>query len=441
MEGKAVGILFLVIAVLVGGFWHIQDRKSPDRFTFVDRIQAFIETEFSNDYSYDEYDFDYYDDDYGSYEEDYGDEDDAYEYYDSDDYEYDWLTPGEYLVYQLSSVYDRGEQDSSNDDLMEYLWYYHRLGDEWAYPNLFFLQYTSSPEQYISSRVYGDAIWLHGYTDTLDALVGLDGIAELIEPDWKGFLSEDGTYSVNYQILRADRGSDVVASVYNLETDTETEVLMSAEALGIDLGFAEPFAVSNDGILYAREVFEGEGSFINGFWIADTNTGEIKTLSSLDALDIVAHFDNTLNVEAGKMLVATAEYGTNEFGPGVTFNPPSALHLIDIETDTVQTILENDTFAYLFPQLSEDATAFAYQYGYNEDVWIAGIGENITNSNHRISGSLLDWVGNHIVVDRDGELLVFNLLTEELVSLDRSRGAYSDPDFQRIEYLGVISVE
>lgn len=75
---------------------------------------------------------------------------------------------------------------------------------------------------------------------------------------------------------------------------------------------------------------------------------------------------------------------------------------------------------------------------------VLSIGEKIINDDSQclMSGKVVDLVGSFLVVNRDGELLIYDLKTEKITSLARNIGDLAiDPDNQTVEYIGSIKID
>lgn len=76
-------------------------------------------------------------------------------------------------------------------------------------------------------------------------------------------------------------------------------------------------------------------------------------------------------------------------------------------------------------------------------VQVLSVGEKIINDDSQclMSGKVIDWIGDTLVVDRYGELVLYDLTTKKITSLTRNIGESWDPDYQIVAYIGTITID
>ena len=288
------------------------------------------------------------------------------------------------------------------------------------------------------SETTGTWVHVHRYFADADALVEIDGtVARELE---KGMVaSSDGSIRVFYELTFENRAASVDMQVYSGAPTADAPLvdrLLDPAELGITLGYAAPFLVSDDGnSVYLRQIFEGEGCNINGLWRLDVTTGELEALDVLEDLDIVDFSINPTTeqlIGVGYQLVDDPE----AIGPSCgKADGTRTIYLVDLKTGEQQVLVQDDELVYYRPMLSDDGTQYATQIDGSESIWIGSVGST-QGLSETVVGYLEDWVGDTLVFNWGGELKFVNLKTSKGMTLGKENGPYDTA-----EYVGTITVE
>ncbi|HBR80456.1 MAG: hypothetical protein UX09_C0001G0054 [Candidatus Uhrbacteria bacterium GW2011_GWE2_45_35] len=81
--------------------------------------------------------------------------------------------------------------------------------------------------------------------------------------------------------------------------------------------------------------------------------------------------------------------------------------------------------------------------GIQDCVRVLSVGQELVEDNETqclMSGKVVDWVDDLLIVKRDGELVLYDLTTKMTIILDRDICESWDPDYQIIDYIGTIKI-
>jgi len=82
--------------------------------------------------------------------------------------------------------------------------------------------------------------------------------------------------------------------------------------------------------------------------------------------------------------------------------------------------------------------------GVQDCIRVLSVGRVLITDNEMqclMSGKVIDWVEDILVVKRDEELALYNLTAKKIVVLDENIGESWDPDYQFVEYIGTIKID
>lgn len=211
---------------------------------------------------------------------------------------------------------------------------------------------------------------------------------------------------------------------YSIDLKDLGEFLSSAD------GYLTPVAVAEDkSAIYLGRRVETE-SYVAGLWRLDVATGAITEIEYVRENAIYQYDINPTSRQLiGTSFVPPENLGADPSGP-------SSVHLVDLtsgagsafEESGKETVFEN-------PMLSEDKPRFSFY----ESGGGAGSGRTVVlsadmgryGSGWEIDGVVRDWFGDTMVVDRDGNLFLYDLATKVETQLTHETDA-------TVEYLGVV---
>ncbi len=350
------------------------------------------------------------------------------------------VEPGAYVLYQTSRIVDRGAMDWANDDVDQTDIYARKIGSTEAR----LLTSIKADESFGGStwaEVVGQQVLVHRYTASGDAWVDLDGSVQTLEnSDSARIASRNGRVWVDYSLAYANRTAAVSFNVQNgNQLDNNKNVVsfdLDPAELGIDMGYAEPFLVSDDGkTIYIRQICECDAIGLNGLWAFDVETQKLTKVSYVIENHIYEYQINTAtNQLIGVSYIAPDNLGAEPTGP-------SAVHLVDMKTGQGRVIFTDGDFVFGHSFLSPDGSSYASDYRDNV-VRVRKVDANKSNADTVVSGYVLDWVDDTLIVDRDGEIIFYDLLKDSVVSLAQTiGGSYADPDRVVVRYVGLIEIE
>lgn len=261
--------------------------------------------------------------------------------------------------------------------------------------------------------------------------------------------SVDGRTSVDYTLMRENRAATLTMDIGGTDTARIQEIVdaggttgpveIDPAELGITLGYAEPFLVSDDGNrVYLRQVFEGEGCDINGLWRYNVMTGDLETIDILKELDIHGMNDYSINPKTEQLIGVGYKLIDDPEAVGPSCGKPDGvrtLYLIDLKTGASQVLLQDEDDVYYRPMLSDGGSGYAFQLTGSESVWMGTV-DSSQAPQEAVLGYLYDWFGNTLVVDYGNELILYDRLNGNKQVLGQDEG----PDAQ-IDYVGTIIVK
>ncbi len=340
------------------------------------------------------------------------------------------VSGADYLVFSTYRVVDRGPKDWANDDKLEYGYYRYPLtggrpeliaqvtadngkglGSPWMRPlspdTLLFVRRNSGADDFVWIDVAGRELPRPLPPDDS----GVDGLP-----------SPDGS-----RVAYVDPAKRSVTVL------TAGSLLQTFDIKGAaDVGFWSPLSWSPDGRrLYLKPVFEG-GGFVSGLWVIDlerSEAAEIKAFRRLGLVDV--DIDPRLGLGVGVTFRGD--------GLGTDIAGPSKVHLVDLETGADKVLLSDDSLVFRGPLLSPDGRRLAFSYAGDEsDVWLMDIDSAL--SSLLVSGRALAWTpdSRSLVVSRNDEIQLVEADSRSITTVARRVGKYYDPDFQGLEFIGLV---
>lgn len=329
------------------------------------------------------------------------------------------LQKGAYVLYQLTRQADAGEQLVANDDTKETIVYRHRLGADDAEPLKTISTPFSSAGPFV--ELFGDSVLIHDWEQRIDTHLALDGTFQTRPQATKRYHAPVGSTWIEYT------QDDENVNVTFFEGDTQEEtIVLSVDAFEEEvLELVVPIGLTQDG----RRLYLREGaSVIDGVWSYDRDEETLKRYASEEM------FPPFVSSGAEQLI------GTMYEVPSVGALPegPSVVQLMDLATGAVRTIAYDEDRAFVDPILSPDGTQYAVVDPTTNIISVTSVKDQPNFEDRLISGRLLDWVGNMLVLERDRELIVFDPRSRAVNSIAQSIGSYGDPDWQDINYIGII---
>jgi len=195
-------------------------------------------------------------------------------------------------------------------------------------------------------------------------------------------------------------------------------------------GYLTPVAVADDkSAIYLGRRVETE-SYVAGLWRLDVPSGVINEISYVRDSNVYQYEINP----ATKTLVGVTF--TPPEGLGESPTGPSKIVLIDLETGADQDLDERTKRVFENVLLSDDGKFYSVQVYLLPDDRRSVPETAVTNvaTGERIAefdGVVRDWFGDTMVVDRDGNLYLYDLATDVETQLTHETDV-------TVEYLGVI---
>lgn len=351
-------------------------------------------------------------------------------------------TPGTYLVYQTTTISDRGKPDLVNDDVHVTKVYQKNLADGSEQLLATSQLVTDGPVL----KLYGKDVLFHRYNGPDDAVIALDGTVTTKKSEWGTFRSKDGRFEVHYtSIYDNPKANTVDIRVVNLVDNTEKKyTLTSKDLANFSPGQPIPVGITLDGTtLFLSSTNPGSDTPTSGRYFSVAV--DTWVVSEITPKEIPVQKNESMSIkffpEQQMMLVSV--YGTEpctDCMGGVTATAPSKIYLYSIVQKTAKLILENKDFLISPVRLSEDGTLLAYGIN-NENIWVTLFNAPKTNDQLVMQGTLLDWMDIGMVVERKGgDFVYIDSATKKITQLGRSIGSYNDADYQKFEYIGAVTL-
>lgn len=349
-------------------------------------------------------------------------------------------TSGTYLLYQTTTISDRGTQDWANDDVQETKLYRRNISD--GSEQLISTSHLRSDQGGAVAQIYGKDVLFHRYNGTDDAVISLDGNATQKKSEWGTFRSKDGWFEVHFTSIYDDPKMDAV-DIRVLDRTNQTEKKLSFTKKDFNGSFVVPVAVSLDGSqLFVQTSSLYESSLGINQWSISVETG-IKTNISPTGISLQKNETMNTQLYPEQQIMLVSIYGTKpcpDCMEGDIAVAPSKIYLYSIPQKTLKLILEDKNFLISPVRLSEDATLLAYGIN-NENIWITPFNVPRINDQNITQGTLLDWLDSGMVVERKGgDFVYIDSATKKITQLGRSIGSYNDADYQKFEYIGAVTL-
>lgn len=350
--------------------------------------------------------------------------------------------PGTYVIFQTTRVVDRGTEDWANDDTEETGIFFYPLAG--AVTPSIFTNVLAGPDWdgLVWSEVVGQEVLVHRASVDGDGLVGLDGQWVKMESgDGRRIANRDGSVWVDYAMTYDNRAATVSMNIQNSkQLDNNQNVVhvdLDPAELGISLGYAEPFMISDDGSqVYVRQICECDAIGLTGFWVIDVATQKLTSVGYLSAKGIHQYEVNPTT----KQLIGVS----NVLGEDFTQGPsgPSAIHLVDLTTGVGKVLQSepDDSVVLGNPFLSDDGSMYSFDL-MEGIIRTAKVGTPNKNYIATTDGRVLAWVDGWMVLDRDGAIVLHRIADKTETVLARSEAEYSDSDYVRAQFVGVITVK
>ncbi|MEK7105253.1 MAG: hypothetical protein AAB865_01030 [Patescibacteria group bacterium] len=352
------------------------------------------------------------------------------------------LEPGAHVVYSTTTVTDRGTKFDVSDDTLKKTFYCVSFEEPQKSPVLSEYTYLVRGAQ-TRGEVVGNRLLVENYKGERDGWLSIqDGAIEEKTTELKEvLLSPGGGYRAEWRLNWDNRAARVELQVYAtapLADGPLVDTILESATMGIEWGSPEPFAMDVDGTVYIRNNCGCDGR-PTGLWKYEIGKGlsEMNYTTEQNLPDVM------INGWTKQMIaVHQAANGAPLDIGGNAPSGPSEIHLVDLVTGEGKVILESRELLDGV-KLSPDGAQFAYT-GENGVVRVVSVGASPSDTDMKMSGVVLEWIGDTVVVDRSGELILYDLSDSTLVSIARSIGgwySWVDPDKLTVDYIGVINQE
>ncbi len=199
-------------------------------------------------------------------------------------------------------------------------------------------------------------------------------------------------------------------------------------------GYLVPVATADDkSAIYLGRRVETE-SYVAGLWQLDVSSGVITEVADVRAKNLYQYEINTKT----KTLVGVNFTPPENLGADPT--GPSSAYAIDLTTGHGRLLFTNEKKkgrdmvssnpVVENPMVSDDGTEYAYHF-YGTNTSAVGYKTDGKSGGRFIEGLVKDWFGDTMVVDRDGNLFLYDLATKAETQLTHETDA-------TVEYLGVV---
>ncbi|HBO99940.1 MAG: hypothetical protein UU48_C0002G0058 [Candidatus Uhrbacteria bacterium GW2011_GWF2_41_16] len=301
------------------------------------------------------------------------------------------------------------------------------------------------------SQVYGKQVFVRDVSsaESENMLVNLDGSQkkETISPF--AVSSSDGKRQAlsTFHLGTNQEPIEVDVSVVDSETGKDIDsFILDSKQLGILNGYAIPFLFSADhNVLYIHQVSEGQ-EYVTGLWAYDFSSHTVRSYPYVSENHLYRYQINPMT----QQLIGTSftlPESLDEFPKG-----PSTLHLVDLQTgkgirlspedlNNPNYLMDDTVFDGVF--LSPDGTQIGLSSEKEKEFVVLPLngGDPLKKSVAEGDGFIRDWVQDTLVVNQEGDILLYDLTTQKIIPLARNVGKEGDPDYQRVEYIGIIVVQ
>ena len=352
------------------------------------------------------------------------------------------VAPGTYVIYSTTEDVNRGSKEDTSDDTLKTSYYRVSLDNPDETMLLTSQGYSlHGIEGGPTLTVIGDRLLYTTYSVGPASWLSLDGQMEKTAlPSKQVLVSPNGAYRAQWKVDWDNHSGKVNLQVYPTSPKADAplvDAFLDPADLGIDWGYPEPVAIADDGTVYLNINCGCDGRPV-GFWKFEIGKG-ISEVSYMREQKLTEFTINGVT----KQLIAiqtSANGPVMEIG-GNAPSGPTKIYLVDLATNTGRIILEDDALLQGV-RLSSDSTMWTYS---SEDgvVRVLRIGATPTNADMKVSGTVKDWIGETLIVDRDGELILYHLNDNTVTSIARSVGGWwgwVDPDKVMVQYVGTITI-
>jgi len=229
-------------------------------------------------------------------------------------------------------------------------------------------------------------------------------------------------------------GAQVYPTVYTIK-DAHGSILRVTDFSKFNLkmaGYIGPLAISDDGsTIYLTQFVEQDGW--NGprpLWTYDWKNDSLREITAVRQDD----FDNLnasqFDLSAKRLIGVSNVQKPSTEENGYESEPPSTIHAVDLVTgkDTVLQHDENGVFET--PTLSPDEKSYIASFSDGKLIHAMMSSPKIDDN---FVGTVKDWVGNMVILDRVGTLVLHNLSTKKETSLINDGASY--------QYVGRIDLK
>ncbi|EKD33102.1 MAG: hypothetical protein ACD_76C00094G0033 [uncultured bacterium] len=340
------------------------------------------------------------------------------------------------VVFTGTEVMDRGQSSSPDDDSLRIGFYRFDLASARFAPVKVFEVRRGFDEQLINPEQFGNSVLIRNYRKGADAKLFADGTFEEIPA--RPFAS------INNSSTKYATTLEPGDNIFDYRTSQVFIRIFGVDGIEIDrsditshvknVSAVRPLGWSKDDkFVFIKPISLGaEERPMAGLWKFNTETREMLPYDEIFSRGIVVDYiDPSHNVAIGTTF---RDSESIEDGP----SGPSEVILIDLDTGDPRTILRDEKRVYTHPRLSTDGRQVAYGFADGSGVWTTFIDQARAANTKILSGFLIEWIGDWMIIDRNGELVAFHVPTGGIARIDQDRGTYEDRDYRDIEYIGAI---
>jgi len=217
--------------------------------------------------------------------------------------------------------------------------------------------------------------------------------------------------------------------------DATRRILRSTDFSEFNLkiaGYIGPVAISDDGTtVYMTQFVETDGwKGPRALWAYDWKNDSLHEITAVRQDD----FDNLnasqFDLSAKRLIGVSNVQKPSAEENGYESQPPSTIHVVDLVTGKDTVLRHDEKGVFETPTLSPDEKSYIASYSDGKLIYSLMNSQGIDDS---FVGTVKDWVGNTVILDRVGTLVIRDLSTKKETSLINDGASY--------QYVGRIDLK